>query len=53
MRTEPHRVWFKVLINPILRSVQKPFTDRPLLIASIFEGDDLKGYAFRRMDFKK
>lgn len=49
MRTEPHRVWFKVLINPILRTAQKLFTDKPYLIASIFEEDDLKGYAIRRI----
>lgn len=53
MRTTPHRVWFKVLFNPMFRAVQKPFTNKPFVIASIFEGDDLKGYAFRRVEIKK
>lgn len=46
----PHRTPLKVLVNTVLRTVQQPFTNRPWLIASVFEGDRWTGrYVFARI----
>ena len=38
---KPHRIWFKVLLNPILRRVG-------FSIVSVFRGSKLIGYRIKR-----
>lgn len=48
--SESHRPWFKVTINAVLRAFQT--RRRPvklLVLASIFDGDELVGYKFTRV----
>ncbi len=46
---QPHRPLLKVAINTVLRFFQLRFTDRPWLIYSMFEDDELLGYGFGRI----
>lgn len=41
MENKPHRTWFKVIFNPILRKFGWS-------IVSVFSGDKLLGYQLRR-----
>ncbi len=45
-----HRTLLKRLVNVPLRFVQRPFTNHPWLLASVFEGDRWTGrYVFCRV----
>lgn len=45
-----HSTWLKRLVNPPLRTVQLPFTDRPWVLASVFEDGTWTGrYVFARI----
>ena len=43
-----HRVWFKVLLNPILRKIQF-WTDQPYVITSCVEDERVVGYQIKRV----
>lgn len=46
----PHRPWFKVLINTVLRFFQtRRRPARLFVLASLFDGDRLVGYRFARV----
>lgn len=50
----PHRTPLKVVCNTVLRAVQRPFTDRPWLVASVFEGGVWTGrYVFARIHMRR
>jgi len=45
-----HVTFLKRLVNVPLRFIQRPFTDRPWLLASVFEGNIWTGrYVFTRI----
>jgi len=45
-----HSIWWKAIINAVLRTVQRPFTERPWLVVSKLDGDlRLIGYGFCRV----
>ncbi len=47
----PHRTPIKVAVNTLLRAVQLPFTSRPWLLASVFDGHRWTGrYVFARIE---
>lgn len=48
---EYHRTWFKCAINIPLRTIQRPFTKKPLVLASLFDSSTGKliGYKFVRI----
>lgn len=49
-----HRTPVKVIVNTPLRFFQRPFTDRPWLLASVFEGDTWIGrYVFCRVQMRE
>jgi hypothetical protein len=48
-----HRTLLKVVVNTPLRFVQRSFTDRPLLLASIFDDGVWTGrYVFARIQMR-
>ncbi len=47
-----HRVWFKVLLNPILRKIQF-WTEWPYVIVSKVEDNKVVGYAIERMRLRR
>jgi hypothetical protein len=49
-----HVTLLKRIINTPLRFLQRPFTDRPWLLASVFEGDRWTGrYVFTRVRMRR
>lgn len=50
MAAAPHRPWFKVAINTVLRVVQtRRRPARLVVLASVFRGERCVGYRFMRV----
>ncbi len=47
-----HRVWFKIILNPILRKLQF-WTEWPYVITSIIEDGKVLGYRIARVRLRR